>query len=112
MKCRCSVICDPPIHRGLPLRRLSPRCRCNRLDEQDRTACQRPAMRIRRCRRVDILVLAGVVVLAGLAAVAGVVAAEPERVARLWPRGRGRPGGWVLVTSIAGLPEISISIPG
>jgi len=50
-------------------------------------------MRIRRRRRVDILVLAGVVVLAGLAAVAGVVAAEPERVARLWPPGPRSAGG-------------------
>jgi hypothetical protein len=41
-------------------------------------------MRIRRRRRVDIAVLAGVVVLAGLAAVAGVVTGAPERVARLW----------------------------
>src|SRR5512132_3596828 len=41
-------------------------------------------MRIRRRRRIDIAVLAGVVVLAGLAAVAGVVAGAPERVARLW----------------------------
>jgi len=42
-------------------------------------------MRIRRRRRIDIGVLAGVVVLAGLAAVAGLVAAEPERVPQLWP---------------------------
>ncbi|HJU01080.1 MAG TPA: DUF2207 domain-containing protein, partial [Actinomycetes bacterium] len=41
-------------------------------------------MRIRRRRRIDIVVLAGVVALAGLVALAGVALAEPERVARLW----------------------------
>jgi hypothetical protein len=57
-------------------------------------------MRIRRRRRVDIVVLAGVVVLAGLAAVAGVVAAEPERVARLWAGAELGRGGAAQITEV------------
>jgi hypothetical protein len=57
-------------------------------------------MRIRRRRRVDVLLLAGVVVLAGLAAVAGVVAAEPERVARLWAGAELGRGGAAQITEV------------
>jgi len=57
-------------------------------------------MRIRRRRRIDMLVLAGVVALAGLAAVAGVVAAEPERVARLWAGAEVGGGGAAQVTEV------------
>jgi hypothetical protein len=50
-------------------------------------------MRIRRRRRVDIAVLAGVVLLAGVAALAGVVAAAtPGAGGPAVGRGRGRPG--------------------
>jgi hypothetical protein len=57
-------------------------------------------MRIRRRRRIDIAVLAGVVVLAGLAAVAAVVAAEPERVARLWAGAEVGRGGTAQITEV------------
>jgi hypothetical protein len=57
-------------------------------------------MRSRRRRRVDMGVLAGVVVLAGLAAVAGVVAAEPERVARLWAGAEVGRGGAAQITEV------------
>ena len=45
-------------------------------------------------------VLAGVVVLTGLAAVAGVVAAEPERVARLWAGAEVGGGGAARITEV------------
>jgi hypothetical protein len=57
-------------------------------------------MRIRRRRRIDMLMLAGVVVLAGLAGVAGVVAAEPERVARLWAGAEVGAGGAAQITEV------------
>jgi hypothetical protein len=57
-------------------------------------------VRIRRRRRVDIAVLAGVVLLAGVAAVAGVVAATPERVARLWAGAEVGRGGAASVTEV------------
>src|SRR4029450_7390935 len=57
-------------------------------------------MRIRRRRRVDIAVLAGVVLLAGVAAVAGVGAATPERVARLWAGAEVGRGGAASVTEV------------
>jgi hypothetical protein len=41
-------------------------------------------MGIRRRRRIGAVALAGAVVLAGVAALVGAVAAEPERVTRLW----------------------------
>ena len=57
-------------------------------------------MRIRRRRRIDIGVLAGVVVLAGLAAVAGLVAAEPERVPQLWAGAAVGGDGGALITEV------------
>jgi hypothetical protein len=57
-------------------------------------------MRTRRRRRVDMLLLAGVVVLAGVAAVAGVVAAEPERVARLWAGAEVGRAGQAAITEV------------
>src|SRR5919201_939304 len=82
MKCRYSVIFDPPdgCPRNRPTDGIVPRATVRLVDT-------------RRRRRIDAVLLAGAAVLAGVAGFAGATVAAGERVTGLWAGARVGGGG-------------------